>query len=120
MYSFIQKKRCPFGCETYLPKSNTELESQLPKELPCPHCNQVFKINDLNKHTYECPKLSVKQKRSLLNNRITKLKKMIYDLKEKKFIIPNTKDIPSRMSFGNHPHKLCHIISKHNKVCDNC
>jgi hypothetical protein len=45
---------------------------------------------------------------------------MIYDLKEKKFIIPDTKDIPSRMSFGNHPHKLCHIMSKHNKVCDNC
>ena len=45
---------------------------------------------------------------------------MIYDLKEKKFIMPDTKDIPSRMSFGNHPHKLCNIMCKHNKVCDNC
>ena len=34
--------------------------------------------------------------------------------------MPDTKDILSRMSFGDHPHQLCHITSKHNKVCDNC
>ena len=74
LYSFIREKKCPFGCETYLPKSNTKLESQLPKEFAFPHCNQIFKIYDLNKHTYEYPKLSVERKCSLLDKRIKKIK----------------------------------------------
>ena len=77
LYSFIREKKCPFGCETYLPKSNTELENQLPKELSCPHCNQVFKINDLTNNAVILPltkTTNYKMKTGLRYNLIFKLR----------------------------------------------
>ena len=120
MYYFIIEQKCPLGCDIYLPKKNTKLENELPEQLHCPRCNQFIKIDDFNEHKYKCPQISIENKISILDKRIKNLTTMVSKLKRKKFILPTSKRVESSDKFGDHPHQLCFITSKHNKICNNC